>query len=362
MPDRTRGVEEQDYNGVKYWRYADDVGHTLRGTVVLFDSSGQIPIRTVPGFPHINRVYRLRSGVRRFFHTNPFFVEEKLDGYNVRLLIHRGQPLALTRGGFICPFTTEWAEIWWRRYRLDRFFADYPDCVLFSEVLGDNPYNSQRDPAISPGLYFFVFDILGGDGEFLHVRDRYRVAENYELPTVPLLGQFSSDRIEELFEVLRDLNEKEREGVVLKSPTSKRAMKFVTPSTDLRDIKDNLILEFDLEPRFIINRLLRASLFIKEFGLDEDEYASRLGRAFLDGYGSLEAFESASETYNIYVQNLKTWNALRHMLSGHVTIKVEHVLPASLNGIEMLNVKFRRVFPKSTRRYREVLRGYGHID
>src|SRR3990170_3311551 len=163
MPDVERGVEEREYNGLKYWRYTDDIGTTLRGTVVLFD---------------------------------------------------QGQLLALTRGGFVCPFTSEWAEIWWQRYNLERFFVTYPDYVLFGEVLGDNPYNSQRDPTIPPGLYFFIFEIMRSDGEFLRVHDRYELVESYELPTVPLLGQFTSDRIDELFEILRDLNNKEREGVV----------------------------------------------------------------------------------------------------------------------------------------------------
>jgi ATP-dependent RNA circularization protein (DNA/RNA ligase family) len=233
---------------------------------------------------------------------------------------------------------------------------------LFSEVLGDNPYNSQRDPTIPSGLYFFVFEIIGGDGELIYVRDRYRLVETYELPTVPLLGQFYFERIDELLEILRSLNEKEREGVVLKSSTSRRAMKFVTPRTDLRDIRDNLILEFDLEPSFITNRLLRTSLFVREFGLDEDEYAYHLGKAFLDGYANLETFESASETYNIYVQRLKTWNELRALLSVHVTIKTESIKSVVLDGFDMMKIEFRRVFRKSTQRYREILRGYGHID
>jgi len=362
MPDVGRGVEEREYKGLKYWRYTDDIGTTLRGTVVLFDASGQIPIRTIPGFPHIKRVYRLRPGVRRFFHTNPFFVEEKLDGYNVRLLLHQGQFLALTRGGFVCPFTSEWAEIWWHKYRLDRFFKAYSNYVLFSEVLGDNPYNSQRDPTVPTGLYFYVFDIIGSDGEFLHVRDRHRLIETYELPTVPLLGQFTYDRIDELCGILRNLNEHEREGVVLKSSTSKRAMKFVTPRSDLRDIRENLLLEFDLEPGFITNRLLRASLFIREFGLNEDEYALLLGKAFLDGYAVLETFESANEKYTIYVRCIETWNALRALLSGYVSVRTERIEPVVLDGQEMLCVEFKRVFHKSTRRYREILKGYGHVD
>jgi putative ATP-dependent DNA ligase len=362
MPDIPPGVEEKEYNGLKYWRYSDDIGTTLRGTVLLFDPSGQKPVRTIPGFPHIKRVYRLRPGVRRFFHTNPFFVEEKLDGYNARILLHQGKLLAFTRGGFICPFTSEWAEIWWQRYNLERLFATYPDYVLFGEVLGDNPYNSQRDPTMQPGLYFFLFEIMGSDGEFLRVRDRYELIENYELPTVPLLGQFTSDRIDELFEILRDLNERGREGVVLKSGISNRVMKFVTPSSDLRDIRDNLILEFDLEPGFITNRLLRISLFIRELGLNEDQYAARLGKAFLDGYSALETFESSNEKYNIYVKRLKTWNLLRTLLSSYIPIKTDRVEPALVDGLEMLHVEFRRIFRKSTRRYREILRGYGHID
>lgn len=363
MRSMDRSVEELSYNGLKYLRYADDIGHTPRGTVVLFDASGQRPIRTVPGFPHIKRVYRLHQGIQRFFHTAPFFAEEKLDGYNVRILVHQGKVLAITRGGFICPFTSEWAEeIWWYKYKLNRFFASFPDHILFCEVLGDNPYNPQRDPLIPPGLSFFVFEIAKPDGEFMRVRDRYEIVNSYGLPSVPLLGQFSLEQIDRLYAILLDLNDREREGVVLKSNSGNRALKFVTPLTDLKDIKDNLILEFDLEPGFITNRLLRISLFVREFKLDESKYAHLIGKAFLDGYAPLESFEGSREKYTIYVKNLRTWNALRNLIQTHVSVKTESIEHVVLENTEMFKIEFYRLFRKSTRRFREILKGYGHID
>jgi len=58
----------------------------------------------IPGYPRIMRVLHLKNGIKRYL-KEQFYVEEKVDGYNVRIGILNGYPLAFTRGGFICPFT-----------------------------------------------------------------------------------------------------------------------------------------------------------------------------------------------------------------------------------------------------------------
>ncbi|MFP4193451.1 MAG: RNA ligase [Desulfobacterales bacterium] len=349
-----------EFEGRTYHRHRKDRG-VLRGALDFPAEKDRIE-RTVPGFPQILRVYRLREGVERLFGNEVFFAEEKLDGYNARVFQHQGHLLAATRGGFICPFTTEWASIWGKDKNLDSFFRDFPEHVLCGEVIGDNPYNWQRDPNMSPGAHFFIFEIMAPDGNFLPPDQRYRLTADYGLPGVPKMGQYSAARIENLYELMRELNDRGREGVVLKDAAGKRMLKFVTPTTDLQDLKDALRIGFDLPSGFFFNRYLRASVFIKELGLNQEEYARRIGCAFLDGCPEPENFTQAGEQYTIYVQSEKTWNALEEQLKPRVLIACDGKKEVRILGRKMLRIDFRRIYQKSTQRYRKILRGHLHKD
>ena len=64
-------------------------------------------------------------------------VEEKMNGYNVRVAQVNGEILAITRSGYICPYTTERANV---KLNLE-FFEAFPELVLYGEMVGpDNPY------------------------------------------------------------------------------------------------------------------------------------------------------------------------------------------------------------------------------
>ncbi len=358
--DRDRDFEQFTFQGKAYRRYKKD-RESPRGTIEILDQEGAGE-RSIPGFPSIRRVYRLKQGIRRLFGNSPFHAEEKLDGYNVRIFLHDGRLPAASRGGFLCPFTTEWAEIWGEDCNLHRFFRDYPDHVLCGEVVGDNPYNRQRDPELSAGAHFFVFEIAAPDGQFLRPADRYRLVEEYDLPAVPNLGEFHVRRIDALYELLRDLNERGREGVVLKDRRGKRRLKFVTPTSDLQDIRDALAIGFDMASGYFFNRYMRAVIFVRELGLDEAEYARHIGQAFLDGVPGSHEFSEASEQYRIYVRERRTWEALYERLQSHVLLKEDNVVPGSAFGRDMLRVDFRRVFQRSSHRYRLMLGGYLHAD
>lgn len=64
----------------------------------------------------------------------------------------------------MCPLTSGWPEIWWDRNGLGAFFRNHPDHLLCGEVVGDNPYNIQRDPSIPAGLHLRIFDIRNPGG------------------------------------------------------------------------------------------------------------------------------------------------------------------------------------------------------
>lgn len=362
MQDFKPAMEYCHHPHLLYARYTKDKGEKKRGTVVLLDDAGEKTLRTIPGFPSIKRVYRLGQGAKRLFQKSEFYAEEKLDGYNVRLFLHQGQIFALTRGGFICPFTTEWSHIWAEETGLREFFNDHPEHVICCEVVGDNPYNRQRDPQLAPGAHFYVFEIVNENGEFLSPEHRHVLAGRYSLPSVPVIGRFHPQKVDPLYDALRELNARGREGVVLKSLDAQRFMKFVTPETDIQDIRDALPMIFDMPAGFFQNRELRVSIFVQELGLDQDEYAQKLGQAFMQGCPSAKGFSESSETYRIYVHSRSTWEELHKQLSRQVPIQCDAEQVVQLKGREMLKITFRRWYKKSTHRYKRMFRGYLHVD
>jgi putative ATP-dependent DNA ligase len=318
--------------------------------------------RKIVSFPHIRRVYRLEDGIKRLFGEDSFWAEEKLDGYNVRIFQFNGDLYAATRGGFICPFTTEWARIWAEDEHLDAFFHDFPGHVLCAEVIGDNPYNAERDPDVAEGAHLYVFDICDEQGNFLLTRERYGLIRKYLIPAPPVFGEFSRQDMGRIYELLRDLNSRGREGVVLKSGTDNRVLKFVTPESDLKDIAANLQIGFDLSHGYFFNRYLRASLFVKELGLDQEVYARRIGQTFLQGTPPIEGFSGASETYVIFVLHPGTWDELHDQLKSRLLIACDEISETRLKGRIMQRIVFRRIYQKSSHRYRRILQGYLHQD
>lgn len=359
-PNKQPELEIRKFGNYTYHRHKKD-RKALRGTMD-FPAENNVPDRQIPGFPQIQRVYRLKEGVERLFGNESFFVEEKIDGYNIRIFKHQGRLLAATRGGFICPFTTEWASIWGEDKNLNRFFHDFPGHVLCGEVIGDNPYNWQRDPNMAPGAHLFIFEITAPDGDFLPPERRYRILSDYRLPGVPKMGQHTAAQIEKLYELMRDLNNRGREGVVLKDADGTRRLKFVTPTTDLQDLKDALQIGFDLSSGFFFNRYIRASVFIKELGLDQEEYARRIGWAFLDGCPDPLSFTRSDEKYTIYVLSEDTWNELYKQLRSKVLISCDSKKEVRIMGRQMLRIDFRRVYQKSTHRYKRISKGHLHKD
>ncbi len=361
MNKTTQEIDELSYNGLSYGRQRKD-GSFPRGTVHLYHPDTGSLSRQIMGFPSIKRVYRLQPGIKRLFKKMPFWAEEKLDGYNLRIFMHEGNLLAATRGGFICPFSTDWAQIWAQDNNLNHFFRDHPQHILCGEVLGDNPYNLQRHKDLPEGAHFFVFEICAPDGSFLPVETKQDLVRQYQLPAAPSLGKFDTSQRRELYSLLRDLNFQGKEGVVLKSEDSTRLMKFVTPECDIQDIKDGLRVGFDLDMGFFQSRYMRIGFFVQELGLDQEEYARKLGRAFLEGIPTTGDFKGAQEEYTIYLSQRSTWEALRTMLMSQVKIRCLEISPQEIQGRDMLKIRFARIYTRSSKRYQKMIQGYLHQD
>ncbi|MCS6957995.1 MAG: RNA ligase [Aquificaceae bacterium] len=278
-------LRSEVYMDLEYLRFSDDFKDIPRGTVLFKDT-------IVWGYPHIGRIFQLSTGIREQF-SAPFWVEEKVDGYNVRVFFHDGQIYALTRGGYICAFTTDRVL----DFVNPKVFEDNPHLVLCMEVAGpENPYVEESPPYIKEDISFFLFDIMVKNHHgFLPYEEKLKIIQKYDLPSVEMFGKFSVEQVEDLKALLRRLDEEGREGVVLKedSPRDKR-VKYITRYANLNDIRITSLNMLGLPPDYYTNRLLRLALFVEEEGIQKDETLYReLGEAFLSGL--FEACKMAKE-------------------------------------------------------------------
>lgn len=354
-PENQNKTEHLQYGSISYSRYTEHSPEHDRGTCVIHTAGRD---RIIKDYPHIARVYRMHEGIKRFFGDDYFYAEEKLDGYNVRIIKHNNEIIALTRGGFICPFSTEWAGYWRKTYRFDDFFEQYPDRIICAEFVGNNPYNSKIDDSLPPGLSFFCFDIMRNDGKLLPVEDKDEIFSRLNLPMVKSFGRFRLKDFSRLKEILLDLNRKQREGIVLKGIHGNRSIKFVTAESDLNDIEKTFAFFYDIEPGFYSNRLMRISLFVQEFNLDETEYMKRIGKAVLKGYSFLMDYKSSVETFIIYMHSLENWRSLRKLIIQHKDIVSDAEEQVEVNGVMLHRIVFGRKHKKSTDRFHQILSGH----
>ncbi|MCS7171009.1 MAG: RNA ligase [Aquificaceae bacterium] len=268
-------VRSESYGELEYLRFTDDFKEVPRGTVLFKDT-------VVWGYPHIGRVFQLSTGIREQF-SEPFWVEEKVDGYNVRVFQHEGDIYALTRGGYVCAFSTDRVL----EFVNQAFFEKHPELVLCMEVAGpENPYVEESPPYVKEDIKFFLFDIMVKNKQgFVPYREKLRLIQEYNLPSVETFGRFEPEQLEDLKTLLRRLDEEKREGVVLKEDSARdKRLKYITSYANLNDIRITSINMLGLPPDYYTNRLLRLALFVEEEGLQKDERLYRdIGEAFLSG-------------------------------------------------------------------------------
>jgi len=353
------GVVEDEFEGIRYVRFRDSARSFRRGTVVF--ENGDV----VLGFPHIKRVVQLETGINRVFKNKPFYVEEKVDGYNVRVVKVKDGILALTRGGFVCPFTTERIL----DFINDEFFKDYPNLVLAGEMAGpESPYIVEGPPYVKEDIRFFLFDIQEkGSGRSLPVEERYRLAEEYGIPHVETFGIYDRSKIDELYELIERLSREKREGIVMKTPDMKKIAKYVTPYANINDLKIGSHIFFDLPHGYFMGRIKRLAFYLAEKhvkGEEFDEYAKALGKAllrpFVESIHEVASGGEVEEVFTVRVKNISTAHKMvTHFERLGVKIHIEDIEDLK-NGY--WRITFKRVYPDATREMRELWNGLAFVD
>lgn len=296
--------ERRSAAGYTYHALPDARHGVERGTVLL-DCEG--PAAIVRGYPSVPRVLVLDAGVRSVFDADdaPVAVEEKLNGFNVRIVRvagwsegdggesgaddgdggggDGGELLAFTRGGYVCPYTTARA-----RERLDTaaFFDAYPDAMLCAELVGpETPYTS-HDYAEVDSHAFRVFGIRDREtGEPLPVAERRERCERYGFPQPRLFGTGDPAEVVDIArEAIDDLDARGREGVVLKSAGGGRMVKYTTETQHHDELAYAFSVPFDRGGDFLLSRVVREAFQAAERDEADDrlrERAHGLGESIL---------------------------------------------------------------------------------
>ncbi len=355
---REAGVlEEMEELGVRYMRWNDACAGLERGTLVLGG-------RLIPAFPHIPRITRVIPGIQRNL-RGPFWVEEKIDGYNVRLVWHDGRILAFTRGGYLCPFSTDRAP----DFIPSDWFDQHSDLVLVAEYAGpENPYIEAHPPWIQEDVGVFVFAVWDREGPWSPSR-RYAVLKEAGIPQPEHWGPYRPEEADAVISLLRTLDQRGVEGVVIKEDRAGgMVVKYHTPASAIYDIGVDSALLLELPPEFFVQRLQRLGVALRDLGLPvEETLYCRVGRALLEGYLTLmEQVEKENRPvafrFSIQVNDPSVGADLLTLFRRvSSTVRVRYLGKASLPGGKT-RMYFEKVFQKATAHLRDLLGGTTLVD
>lgn len=345
------------FNNITFVRLSQEYKCYPRGTV-FYDRG------IIPGYPKIMRIFHLANGINRYF-KNKFYVEEKMDGYNVRIAVINGIPLAFTRGGFVCPFTTDRIHDF---INMD-FFNEYPEYIICGEVVGPgSPYNTEVIPYVDEDVAFFAFDLIDEKGNHLPAEERYRIFERFNIQQIRRWGPFNvsggTSDVDAVKNIILELDRDSREGIVIKPASNGKAVKYVTLSSCLRDLQATAHLITELPAGFFTQRILRAVFFCHEFGMPfSSEYLMSSAKALhLIPEETLRAVaegENIKEFFDVRVRNKNTVDELiQHLNRSGVRTQLVSVEKSG----DYYRAKFYRIYIKGTRELRHRLMGKGFFD
>lgn len=305
-----------EYNNI--YRFEGHVPNLEDGTV-LIDKSGSFEL--IRGFPKINRAMLLGPAVKKNFgEIDSVAVEEKMNGYNVRVIDYYSKLIAFTRSGHVCPYSTERVQNFLKR----DFFIDHPDIIVYGEMVGpENPYVQKYVYNIE-SLKFFVFDMRYKDsGEALSVHKRRELAEEYDFDQVILFGEFSiSEAPEKITEIIKELGKKGHEGVVIKDPEMVlQPMKYTCSESNCSDLHHAFKFYNETGRDFLFSRVVREGFQSYEWEENEEDFQKRclrLGESLLNPMkktiAQVQAGQRISDDFKIRVGDRETIHKFRSYL------------------------------------------------
>ncbi|MCS4542301.1 MAG: RNA ligase [Euryarchaeota archaeon] len=347
---------------IPYLRFKKDIKHLERGTVIFLGNG----ISVIRGFPRIRRALILSAALRRYFKTE-VAVEEKMNGYNVRLAAIQNGIVALTRGGFVCPFTTEKAK---ELLHLQAFFKDHPNLTICAEMVGEeSPYVVHKyEEADHFGI--FIFDVREHlTNKPLPLLERRKLIEEYNLPQVRFFGiYYVNEASSKIMEIIKQLNVTNREGVVIKDPKMEAPpIKYTCSRSNAGDLEYAFRFFFDYGKDFFFSRVIREGFQAVELREKEPELERRalqLGKGILypmvNSIQKVASGEEVVEPVVIKVREVETAeNFIKHLRRMGVIAAIDRV-EVQKDGTSLVHLK--RMHQATTNKIKAFLVGMGGLD
>lgn len=269
-------ITESRWPEPKLLRFDKEISGVEAGTVIF--KNGEV----VWGYPSIRRPLMLEAAIKRHF-SGSVAVEEKMNGHNVRIVSIDGDIVALTRGGFICPYSTEVAA----RLLPEELFYEHPNLVLCAEMVGpENPYVSQ-DVYPTDSIDLYLFDIAQKNRRGTYgVHKTHELADEFGLKATTFFGEFPQEIAHErIKEIVIKLGRQGREGVVMKDPENRVApLKYTSSESNCNDLEIAFRYYNDYAIDFFLSRAVREGFQSVEWDESEEERkerAWRLGESIL---------------------------------------------------------------------------------
>jgi putative ATP-dependent DNA ligase len=345
-------IKFYDRQGIVGLQFRKGVGKIESGTMICFGDK----IEIIRGFPKIRRTLMLSPSLKMHF-GQQVAVEEKMNGYNVRIALVNNEITAFTRGGYVCPYTTKKApEI----MDMTDFFNDHPELVICGEMVGsENPYVTHHYREIGK-LGFRIFDLREkGSNKPISVQEKIEILKFYGLPCVKFFGIIDiDDAPERIFELVIELGMDDREGVVIKDPDMKiDSLKYTSSQAHIGELQYAFTYPFDFGRDFFFSRVIREGFQAYELNESDDEIRHRahmLGESII--YPMIRTIKHvakdnlASEDIIIHVDNFKEADDFaRHLRDLGVV--------ATVHSFDDGKAVIRRVHQSTTDRISNFLRG-----
>jgi len=338
---------------IPYLRFKKEVHNVEEGTVVFLGER----IAYARGFPKIRRAMLLGEVLKKHF-KDKFQVEEKLDGYNIRT-IFLNDLVCITRKGLVCSYTTQHVK---KILGTNLFFKENPDLMLCGEVIGlQNPYQTKSYPE-AKDFGYFVFDIKDRrTGKSVPTDEKNSLMARYDIPSVKNFGVFTAQEAGMLLELVRTIGENKREGVVIKSQSMDKQVKYTANQSTNNDLRYAFKFFFDYGQPFMFRRLVREAFQAYELGLSKkelEEEAGELGKSILipmvETIKRIAQGEEMTEDFEIAVPDVDFGKAfIEHLKHIGVKATIEKVSEGRNETI----IKVKRHYPITNDKIKAYLKG-----
>lgn len=318
--------ERREAGDLSYRALSDGRHGVEQGTVVLPKQDA-----IVRGYPSIPRVLALEAGLQsQFADDAELVVEEKLDGFNVRVAAVDGELLAFTRSGYVCPFTTDRARA---LLEPDAFFEDHPQSMLCAELIGpETPYTTHDYDDVETNA-FRVFDVRDREtGEPQPVRERRSICRRYGFPQPRRFeaGCDPATAVDAVRDAIAELDADGREGVVVETADATVTVKYTTPAQHRAELAYAFGRPFEYGRDFLFSRVVREAFQAADGEVDDEQRRQRaraLGEAIVlpmvEAIHDVERGEVVGDRHTVRGDPETIDALLAHFDDQSVTVRVD---------------------------------------